>query len=150
MKQRIELTNAKKFSNLLRVGRILDLSLLLLAHWHKVLGHVAHVHHAGSVLEHVILHLGAEAQNVKGFVSEHHVLLVVNGGHCELALGHVPVVKDVVGQQALRLQVGNLVRHQVLEGVSDNRYQISDNRSCVHILEPYIQIWSHFQVLASK
>ena len=72
------------------------------------------MHHAGSVLEHVILHLGIEAQNVKGFVGEHHVLLVVNGGHRELALGHVPVVKDVVGQQALRLQVGNLVRQQVL------------------------------------
>ena len=27
-------------------------------------------------------------------------------------------------------------------------YQITD--PCVHILEPYIQIWSHFQVLASK
>merc|ERR1719454_1634066 len=109
--------NAKQFSNLLRVGRILDLSLLLLAHWHKVLGHVAHVHHAGGVLEHVILHLGAEAQNVKGFVSEHHVLFVVNGGHGKLPLGHVPVVQDVVGQQTLGLQVGNLVGHEIVEGV---------------------------------
>merc|ERR1719430_2311041 len=49
--------DAKELGNLLRVGRVLDLSLLLLAHWHKVLGHVAHVHHAGGVLEHVVLHL---------------------------------------------------------------------------------------------
>ena len=33
---------------------VLDLSLLLLADGHKVLGHVAHVHHAGGVLEHVV------------------------------------------------------------------------------------------------
>ena len=33
---------------------VLDLSLLLLADRHKVLGHVAHVHHAGGVLEHVV------------------------------------------------------------------------------------------------
>ena len=135
--------NSEQLCNLVSVCFVLNLGLFFFANRDKILGHVAHVHHAGSVLEHVILHLGIEAQNVKGFVGEHHVLLVVNGGHRELALGHVPVVKDVVGQQALRLQVGNLVRHQVLEGVSDNR-------SCVHILEPYIQIWSHFQVLASK
>ena len=97
---------------------ILDLSLLLLAHRHKVLGHVAHVHHARSVpgrvgkvkrknigflnsithsnlLEHIVLHLRAEAKNVKGFVGKLHVLLVVDGGHSELSLGHVPVVLDV-------------------------------------------------------
>ena len=33
---------------------VLDLSLLLLADRHEVLGHVAHVHHAGGVLEHVV------------------------------------------------------------------------------------------------
>ena len=33
---------------------VLDLSLLLLADRHKVLGHVAHVHHASGVLEHVV------------------------------------------------------------------------------------------------
>ena len=33
---------------------VLDLSLLLLADRHKVLGHVAHVHHAGGVLEHIV------------------------------------------------------------------------------------------------
>merc|ERR1719210_1913819 len=47
--------NTKKFGNLLGVGVILDLSLLLLAHWDKVLGHVAHVHHAGSVPVHIVL-----------------------------------------------------------------------------------------------
>merc|ERR1719193_454673 len=109
--------NAKQLCNLLGVGGILHLSLLLLAHGHKVLGHVAHVHHAGSVLEHVILHGLVEAQNVKGFVSEHHVFLVVNGGHGQLALRHVPVVLDVVAQQALLLQVGNKVGHEVVESM---------------------------------
>ena len=31
----------------------------------------------------------------------HHVLLVVDAGHGELALGDVPVVEDVVGEEAL-------------------------------------------------
>ena len=52
------------------------------------------------LLEHVVFHLLAEAKDVKGLVSELHVLLVVDGGHGELTLGHVPVVLDVVGQQA--------------------------------------------------
>ena len=100
---------------------LLDLSLLLFADWDKVLGHVAHVHHARSVLEHIVLHsnflgnsaqrnmktihllLLSEAKNVKGFVGKLHVLAVVDGGHSDLALRHVPVVHDVVGQQALLL-----------------------------------------------
>merc|ERR1719220_881878 len=109
--------NAEELGNLLAIGGILDLSLLFLADGNKVLGHVAHVHHAGSVLEHIVLHLCGEAKDVKGLISELHVLLVVNGGHGQLALGHIPVVLDVVGQQALLLQVGNLVGHQVVEGV---------------------------------
>ena len=90
----------EKGGNFVRVVLILDLGLLLLADWHKVLGHVAHVHHASSVAEHIVLHLGGEAKDVEGFVGELHVLLVVDGGDGELALGHVPVVLDVVGQEA--------------------------------------------------
>ena len=48
----------------------------------------------------IVLHLLAEAKDVKGLVGELHVLPVVDGGHGELALGHVPVVLDVVGQEA--------------------------------------------------
>merc|ERR1719356_1970859 len=59
--------DAKELSNLLSVGGVLDLGLLLLAHWHKVLGHVAHVHHASGVLEHIVLHLVGEAKDVEGF-----------------------------------------------------------------------------------
>ena len=92
--------NSEQLRNLVRVGFIFDFGLLLLANRHKVLGHVAHVHHAGGVLKHIILHLLREAKNVKGLISKHHVLLVVDGGHSELALGHVPVVLDVVGQEA--------------------------------------------------
>merc|ERR1719189_2917254 len=109
--------NAEELGNFLAIGGILDLSLLFLADGNKVLGHVAHVHHAGSVLEHIVLHLCGEAKNVKGLISKLHVLLVVNGGHGQLALGHIPVVLDVIGQQALLLQVRNLVRHEVVEGV---------------------------------
>merc|ERR1719295_395249 len=109
--------DAQELGNLLAVGGVLDLGLLLLADWHKVLGHVAHVHHASGVAEHIVLHLGGEAKDVEGFVSELHVLLVVNGGDGELTLGHVPVVLDVVGQEALGLKVGNLVGHEVVEGV---------------------------------
>merc|ERR1719412_3551849 len=94
--------NTKKFGDLLGVGVILDLSLLLLAHWDKVLGHVAHVHHAGSVPVHIVLLLLREAESHKGLVSELHVLLVVNGGDSQLALGHPPVVQDLVGQKTLR------------------------------------------------
>ena len=74
--------------------------MFILANWNKVLGHVAHVHHAGGVLEHIVLHVAGEAKNIKGLAGEHHVLLVVDGGHSELALGDIPVVLDVVGQEA--------------------------------------------------
>merc|ERR1712045_343494 len=109
--------NTEKLGNLLGVGVILDLSLLLLAHGDKVLGHVAHVHHAGGVLEHVVLLLLGEAKGIESLIGVHHVLLVVNGGDSQLALGHVPVVQDVVGQETLGLEVGNLIGHQVVEGV---------------------------------
>ena len=49
------LLNAKKLSNFDAVGFVLDLGLLLLANGDKVLGHVAHVHHAGSVLKNIVL-----------------------------------------------------------------------------------------------
>ena len=41
-----------------------------------------------------------EAKNVEGLMGVHHVLLVVDAGHGELALGDVPVVEDVVGEEA--------------------------------------------------
>ena len=49
----------------------------------------------------ILLHLLAEAKDIEGLVSEHHVFLVVDGGHGQLALGDVPVVEDVVSQEAL-------------------------------------------------
>merc|ERR1719341_2300471 len=109
--------DAEELGNLLAVDGVLDLSLLFLADGNEVLGHVAHVHHASGVLEHFVLHRVGEAKNVKGLISKLHVLLVVDGGNGEFALGHKPVVLDVVGQQALLLEVGNLVRHEVVEGV---------------------------------
>merc|ERR1712073_284192 len=109
--------NTKKLGDLLGVGVVLDLSLLLLTHGDKVLGHVAHVHHAGGVPVHIVLLLLAEAKSHKGLMSELHVLLVVNGGDSQLALGHPPVVQDLVGQKTLLLKVGNSVGHHVVEGV---------------------------------
>merc|ERR1712073_240449 len=47
--------NAGQGGDLVGVGVVLDLSLLLLAHGDKVLGHVAHVHQAGGVLVHIVL-----------------------------------------------------------------------------------------------
>ena len=49
----------------------------------------------------ILLHLLTEAKDIEGLVSEHHVFLVVDGRHGQLALGDVPVVQDVVSQQAL-------------------------------------------------
>merc|ERR1719341_1817037 len=122
--------NAQEGSNLCGVDIILDLSLLLLTNGDKVLGHVAHVHHAGSVPVHIILLLLAEAERHEGLVSELHVLLVVNRGDSELALGDIPVIKDLVGQQALLLEVGDLIRHDVVEGVvaSLKRLLVSQTR----------------------
>merc|ERR1719412_3519806 len=109
--------DTEQLSDLLGVGIILDLGLLLLAHGDKVLGHITHVHHAGGVLEHVVLLLLGEAESIESLIGVHHVLLVVNGGDSQLALGHVPVVQDVVGQETLGLEVRNLIRHQVVESV---------------------------------
>merc|ERR1719410_1762185 len=109
--------NAKESSNLLGIGIILDLSLLFLANGDKVLSHVAHMHHAGGVPVHIILLLLGEAKRHEGLMSELHVLLVVNGGDSELALGDIPVVKDLIAEEALLLEVGNFIGHDVVEGV---------------------------------
>merc|ERR1719412_306673 len=109
--------NAGQLGDLVGVGVVLDLGLLFLAHGDKVLGHVAHVHHAGGVLVHIVLLILGEAERHEGLVSELHVLLVVNGGDSQLALGHVPVVQDLVGQKTLLLEVGDSIRHDVVESV---------------------------------
>ena len=46
--------DAKELSNLLAIPWVLDLSLLFLADGDEVFGHVAHVHHASSVPEHLV------------------------------------------------------------------------------------------------
>ena len=92
--------NSEQLCNLVSVCFVLNLGLFFFANRDKILGHVAHVHHAGSVLEHIVLHCLGEAKNVKGLISEHHVLLIVDGGHSELALGDIPVVLDVIGKEA--------------------------------------------------
>ena len=88
------------------------------------------MHHAGCVLEGVVplknqskksrqktksgklwdlelLHLFGEAEDIKGFVGILHILLVVYPVNGKLALGHVPVVLDVVCQKALLLKQAN-------------------------------------------
>merc|ERR1719400_2346188 len=109
--------NSEELCHLLGIALVLDLGLLLLADRDKVLGHVTHVHHAGGVLEHIVLHLFAEAKDVKGLVGKLHVLPVIDGGNGQLALGHVPVVLNVVGQEALLLEILDLVGHEVVESV---------------------------------
>ena len=52
----------------------------------------------------LLLFLLSEAEDVKGLIGELHVLAIVDGGHGDLALGHVPVVQDVVGQEAWRMR----------------------------------------------
>ena len=49
----------------------------------------------------VVLLLLGEAEDVEGLVRELHVLLVVDGLHGDLALGHEVVVTDVVAQFAV-------------------------------------------------
>merc|ERR1719330_1761148 len=122
--------NAGQGSDLLGIALVLDLSLLLFTDGDKVLGHVAHVHHGGSVLVHVVLLILSEAKSLEGLVSELHVLLVVDGRDSELSLGDVPVVQDFIGQEALLLEVGDLVRHDVVEGMvaSLKRLLVSQTR----------------------
>ena len=48
------LTDPQQCSNLFGIVLVLDLCLLLFPHRNKILGHVAHVHHASSVLEHLV------------------------------------------------------------------------------------------------
>merc|ERR1711963_30828 len=108
--------NTSQSSNLLGIGIILDLSLLFLSNWDKVLGHVTHVHHDSSVLVDIVLLFLGESKRLEGFMSILHVFLVINGGDSQFTLGDIPVVKDVVGQETLFLDVRNLVRHDVVEG----------------------------------
>ena len=113
-------------------------NLLLLAHGDKVLGHVAHVHHAGCVLEHFVLLVMGKSENIEGFVSELrtfrikkkiffiklwknlHVFLVIDGLHSSLALRHIPVVEDVVTQKALLLEIGDSVRPRKVKIMSNS------------------------------
>merc|ERR1719336_3181258 len=59
-----------------------------------------------------------------------HVFLVINGGDSQFTLGDVPVIKDVVGQETLALDVRNLIGHDVVEGVvaSLKRLLVSQTR----------------------
>merc|ERR1712045_366639 len=122
--------NTGQGSDLLGIGLILDLSLLLLTDGDKVLGHVAHVHHGGGVLVHIVLLICGEAKSHESLVSELHVLLVINGGDSELALGDIPVVQDLVGQETLLLEVRDRIRHDVVESVvaSLKRLLVSQTR----------------------
>merc|ERR1712214_69037 len=94
-----------------------DFSLLLFVHRDKVLGEVTHVHDNSCKLVDVVFFLIGEAQDVIGFISIHHVFLVINGRHSGFALGDPPVVIDVIRQEALLLAVRDLVRHDVVEGM---------------------------------
>merc|ERR1712223_1570710 len=111
------LVNATDVSNLLSIGLILDFSLLLFAHWDKVLGEVTHVHDNSSKLVDVVLFLSGESKDVISFISIHHVLFVINRRHSGFALRDPPVVVDVIRQEALLLAVRDLVRHDVVEGM---------------------------------
>merc|ERR1719471_957658 len=111
------LVNATDISNLLSIGLILDFSLLLFAHWDKVLSEITHVHDNSSKLIDVVFFLIGESQDIIGFISIHHVLLVINRRYSSLALGDPPVVIDVVGQEAFLLAVRDLIRHDVVEGM---------------------------------
>ena len=51
-----------------------------------------------------------ESKDIEGLVSKLHVLLVIDGGHRQLALRDKPVVFDVIAQETLRLQVRYLVK----------------------------------------
>ena len=62
------------------------------------------------------IYLG-KTKNIKGFIGKLHVLLVVDGGDGELALGDIPVVQDVIREETLLLEVGNLIRHEVVESM---------------------------------
>ena len=50
-----------------------------------------------------LLHLVGKAEDIKCFVSILHVLLVVDPVNGELALGHVPIVRDRVCQKTFLL-----------------------------------------------
>merc|ERR1719186_1944881 len=99
--------NASKIGNLLTIGFILDVSLLFFAHGNKVLGHVAHVHHAGSVLVHIVFLLLGESEHMESLFSKLHVFFVIDGGNGEFSLGDIPVVKDVIGKKTLGLDGGD-------------------------------------------
>merc|ERR1711881_425650 len=109
--------NSKKSCDFLSINIILDFCLLFLANWHEVLGEVTHVHHSCGVLEDIIFFLLGESQDIKSFISKHHVFLVINGWNSKFTLGDKPVVQDVIAKKTLLLEVGNLVGHKVIESV---------------------------------
>merc|ERR1719347_1183992 len=109
--------NTQQGGNLCAVILILDLSLLFFAYWDKVLAHVSHVHHACSVLEHIILLILAKAQNIESFIGKLHVLPVIDGWDSQFSLRYKPVILDVVTEETFLLQIRNLIRHDVVECV---------------------------------
>merc|ERR1711881_58859 len=109
--------NSKKSCDFLGINIILDFCLLFLANWHEVLGEVTHVHHSCGVLEDVIFFLLGESQDIKSFISKHHVFLVINRWNSKFSLGDKPVVQDVIAKKTLLLEVRNLVRRKVIESM---------------------------------
>merc|ERR1711899_714789 len=71
-----------------------------------------------------------EANDVKGLISVLQLLIIVNGGNSNLALGHVAIVIDVIAQKKVSLHVWNKRLQQLVEDVirSLNLLLLSDTR----------------------
>ena len=84
-------------------------------------GHLAHagelhlgdVHADGRHLVHIVLLLSAEAQDVKGLVHDQHLLSIIDGLDQDLAHRDKRVVKDVVRELSLLMEINCMSDHEV-------------------------------------
>ena len=71
------------------------------------------VHADGGDPVHIILLSASEAENIKGFVHDLHLLAIIDGVNLDFAHGHGGVVIDVVREQSLLMQVHHMGDHEV-------------------------------------
>ena len=75
--------------------------------------HFGDVHADGRHLVHIVLLLSGEAKDVKGLVHDQHLLGVIDGLNQDLAHGDERVVKDVVRETSLLVEINRVGDHEV-------------------------------------
>jgi len=95
--------------------RTVCLSLLLSTSLFEL--HATHMHYSGNNLVDIVFLFLSETQYVEGLISQLTFFAIIHIRNCGLALGHIVIVVDVVGQGAYVFHSSNRAGHDLVEDV---------------------------------